>query len=410
MLDTYDMQVLDYSQDHDIQMHPSSSDQWFQDEAKMEEDGPTLFKDESDLHMNPHRYVDEKANGTIEVDMEPVLDQQNTEYDMLDDDAIHTSEIVDVEVYDASHVQSPAMFAIDSVDGHFSMSHQAHIQELNSSLPETLSVESPNLLPALEFTGVQSTTPHINEENIVHEELAEVAHVGQSAEFRATLETETTVEFSESVPELANSDVDASPRTTSHEVVASSGTDLDDGHRSDASGALHLELQERNIEQPEQPHASDTDNLHVEGYAETDNEVQPDLAKKHVNTDVAAIHGDGASSGDPHEISEGVYIDPPPPVLLSMNSDDLFDFSLFNEPSTWNEITSKVAEEKQVAHVLLSSFPTLYYEPLSTVFDALRQEEYVQSLTTAAENELVVEAVDLQLVISEVRTCGMGTR
>ena len=61
------------------------------------------------------------------------------------------------------------------------------------------------------------------------------------------------------------------------------------------------------------------------------------------------------------------------------------------------------SETKPVASVLLSAFPTLYYEPLSTVFDALRQEESVRVMSSTSEAELILEAIDLQLIISEVR-------
>lgn len=113
-------------------------------------------------------------------------------------------------------------------------------------------------------------------------------------------------------------------------------------------------------------------------------------------------------TGDPHEISEGVYIDPPPAVLVSFESSDCPDICLFNQPAR-SRSPSPSSENHgpgyQVFDLLLHHRPILYYEPLASVFEALRQEEYLSRIPHLADSELVLDAYDLQLVISEVSKC-----
>jgi hypothetical protein len=108
---------------------------------------------------------------------------------------------------------------------------------------------------------------------------------------------------------------------------------------------------------------------------------------------------------DPHEIFEGVYIEPPPPVLieLPLTSNQpvcsLFN-ALSNLPSADTGVNFPNAEAS--CTILFQTRPTLYYETLNDFFDALREEERIQSITEFADGEMVIDAYDLQLAISEV--------
>lgn len=106
-----------------------------------------------------------------------------------------------------------------------------------------------------------------------------------------------------------------------------------------------------------------------------------------------------ASSGDPHEVSDGIFIDPPPPVLLSL--DDLEEeYYLFNRPIH----TSPAADDEAATDdaLFLHDLPTLYYEPLAKVFQALRSDSRLAQIFDL-RGELFVDAYDLSdLVISEV--------
>jgi hypothetical protein len=393
MLDAYDMQMLDYSGDLDVQMHPSSSDAWFQDEAKMEEDGPPLIKHESVGHLKTDAYAHEKVDGNIEVDMEPTLDPHNAEYDMLDEEEFHAGEILDIEVYDASQVQSPAMFALDSEQGE-TFHRTFETPDLGSTLNVTVpAVPVGSLNPPLESSDTHT---------ISGDEFSSASKVFVQPDiFESASEEQPVVGSSEPAAELVNPGIDPSPEFHAAKV-----------HEPPVEG------EEFSIQDSEGP---ETETIAVAAeFLEESHESEVDAPPMHLQSDNGphdnavptnvhdapesiVVPEDNASSGDPHEISEGVYIDPPPPVLLSMSSDDGFDFSLFNEPSTWNEGVQKEAEAKHSAHVLLHHLPTLYYEPLSTVFEALRQEEFIHSLFPTAETELMLEAVDLRLTLSEVR-------
>lgn len=392
MLDTYDMQMLDYSGDLDVQMHPSSSDAWFQDEAKMEEDGPPLIKHESDGHLKTDAYTHEKVDGTIEVDMEPTIDLHNAEYDMLDEEEIHSGEILDIEVYDASQVQSPAMFALDSEQGK-TFHRPFETPDLGSTLNVTVpAVPVGSLNPPLEPSDTHT---------IPGDEFPSASEVFvQPSIFETASEEQPVVDSSEPAAELTNTGVDPSPEfhaTKVHEPPIEGG----EIYIQDSEGP-ETETTAVTAEFLEESHESEVDGPPTDVQSDNgphDNAVPTDV---HDAPESIVIPDDNASSGDPHEISEGVYIDPPPPVLLSVSSDDGFDFSLFNESSTWNEGVQKDADVKHSAHVLLHHLPTLYYEPLSTVFEALRQEEFIRSLFSMAETELILEAVDLRLTLSEV--------
>jgi len=132
------------------------------------------------------------------------------------------------------------------------------------------------------------------------------------------------------------------------------------------------------------------------------------------------------------EEEEGL-IDPPPPVLLSYPFDGSH-FALFNFPedpqdgSTANGTTSpltghdEVQRESDAKHIsplaeylpvpeapillFRERFP-LYYEPLSSVFEALRADEAVNTGGRFDDNiELVISAPELDLTLPEVRSGG----
>nr|GAT52126.1 predicted protein [Mycena chlorophos] len=105
---------------------------------------------------------------------------------------------------------------------------------------------------------------------------------------------------------------------------------------------------------------------------------------------------------DGHEISEGVYIDPPPAIFMAFKAADCPDVCLFNQPTSSRSPSPGHADtQHQVFELLLHQLPTLYYEPLVSVFAALRQEDYLARIPQLAESELVLDAYDLQLTISE---------
>jgi len=384
MLDTYDMQMIDYQTDLDIQMHPSSSDQWFQDGAKMEEDMEAEHYSNLKMDGSSPMHGHDKDDVTIEVDMD---DHQHAEYDMVDDEEIQDSapDILDVEVYDASVAHSPAMLAFEPelpVDPTFHSAAEPQLTTDTSALGKD----------SLAVPDFQRLDPQ------------------ETPAFVASLHKGS----------------DLPPQAETHDIVPLYTAEVDLPRRSDASFAGVHEHQpadnssEEHALAPETtvPHPFDRTDLNtvqeVSDHQELVDNSQPSASAAHDDDPSAAeetndaeapgTHAETTSSGDPHEISDGVYIDPPPPVLLSIGSDDVtHHLSLFNEFTEWSLLSAERAADNPAVHrVLLQHLPTLYYEPISTVFEALRQEDIIQTILNASEAELILDIIDLGLTISEV--------
>ena len=386
MLDTYDMQMLDYTNDLDIQMHPSSSDQWSHDESKMEEDGPQkpenhsqTQKTDGHLLMKIEPFLREKADVTIEVDMESY--EANVEYEMLDDEEHKASstEFLDVDVYDVSNTHSPSMLdtgALDSENHSLATLDNGDITALSTSYKD-LPITSPNL-------HHETLEPHFFLSN------AEGSSEPQS-------ELEPSGFDSHKNPELGLPTSDTG--TADGSVQEASRQDISDHHEEDPQpddqtfGGEEVALSGDVLSESIYPTTTEASGQEDSLYLQVQSGA--DLHTPLPQTSEPA--GDPVnSSGDPHEISEGVYIDPPPPVLLSMAPAEDFHFSFFNDATEWtqNDLSSP--------NVVLQQYPTLYYEPLSSVFEALRQDELAQSISNVIEAELILDAIDLELSIPEV--------
>ncbi|KAJ3515968.1 hypothetical protein NLJ89_g1426 [Agrocybe chaxingu] len=386
MLESYDMQMLDYPADTDISMHPSSSDQWFPDEAKMEEDVPLKVDNFEGHHMDAHVsmktdfYSQEREDATIEIDMEPLIETPNVEYEMGDGEDLHEDDnLVDVEVYDASRALSPSIPSTESgqVAQPALLHPSAHLEEsadINKVvLPEPPSHASlPNHSPSIHevVPGVEVTTDLALPERHA---LSVSEPATSSATFPDEIESNTTNHHFDPFVLAADRE---DPHPEQYEVVQET---------LPSSELLGL---------ADEPVAS---------ILPSPSPPLPNTAERqetlHGNLEEGSVdHLSAQSTGDPHEISEGVYIDPPPPVLLAVAPDEVFEFTLFNDLSNGSP-TSET--NIQMKGVLLQHLPTLYYEPLSTVFETLRQEQHVQSKFHLADSELVLDAIDLSLPISE---------
>ena len=427
MLDSYDMPMLDYPNDLDIQMHPSTSDQWLQDEAKMEEDGT---------------YPPPKND--YEVDMEAFADDQNIEYDMLDDDEAHKSgpDVVDVEVFDVSSVQSPATVNVDVPYEH-GPADVTSFQDTHSHpfLHEGSSSMSPSLLPADTEAGIQSaehatefrdgveasttyetqseaieqSTRQGEESEAAHAELHDFHELGPKSDLSSLNDP------GQNAPESSIKHQDVNTTTHDRDAVTSENHSLvneahllpekrvavpfQDEHSEDsdvlASGESQLGEVVEVIQVAKTGAAtvlpqSEQNSVRLQEESNSEHETE-DRGEKF--DDSTAVQPTSTHVDDPHEISEGVYIDPPPPVLLTFRTENPLGFCLFNE-ARGQEVDPAIESTRQV---LLQQFPTLYYEPLSAVFNALRQDEYVQSNFNLVDGELILEAMELQLIISEVR-------
>lgn len=371
MIETFDTQMLDYQTDGDFSMHVSSSDPWFQDEPVMEDDSRSAHA--------------EASNVSIEVDMEPYEEEHNLEYEMEDGSEnfdLESTELVDIEVYDASRAQSPNAYNAATVA--LPASDSAQPLPISPELHESSTFHSNSHLPPTEADNLGDLPPP-------SESLAQPLEVFLD------------------VPEIILTGKDLSP---SPQVAGVHDTypDVAEGTAENTVEEPHFEKHTDYTEAYHADHGEDIEKFAVvdapkthtydsEASAayEADTSVLPLIEGQHSEVDASAV-----SSGDPHEISEGVYIDPPPAVLISFPSETP-SICLFNAPSK-SRLSTPSASEPLPANitVLLGQLPTLYYEPLSSVFEALRQEEYFASIPHFLDGELLLDAYDLELMMSEV--------
>ncbi|KAI0747957.1 hypothetical protein C8Q80DRAFT_1353850 [Daedaleopsis nitida] len=371
MAEVFDTQMAD-SGEVDMSMYTTmaTTDSWLSVEAQMTDEG--------------FEYAQEGIEVEMGDDDEPI-----TEYEMADEGDNY--ELQDVEVYDISQAPSPLV-----VDDHLT----------TNPSPEGTEIM---LIPSDDHSSdpVLTATPEIAISDIYS---AEVSHPVEllhphimvhdiDAAYEPHAELTVAVESTTVAPSLTDgcSDVAAAAvastglHETTHEPVALATPELRD-------------VVDQQVVDPIPEHSPDLRSSfefsHLAGG-------EPE----HTAVDIlqSAIEGCAASpdsgTADPHEISEGVCIDPPPAVLLSLPpSFEYGECSLFNLPTSsvpQSPSSSVKADTGNDLHLLLHDRPTLYYEPLSVVFAALRQEEFVQNMPDRAEVELILDAYDLQLSISE---------
>ena len=391
MLDAYDMQMLDYTNDFDIQMHPSSSDQWSHDEAKMEEDGPqTTMKPENHsqtqktdghLLMKVEPFLREKADVTIEVDMESY--ETNVEYEMLDDEEhkAPSTEFLDVDVYDVSNVHSPSMLDADALgleNRNLVTLDHGGITDLTTSYKD-LPITSPNLHHESLETHFFLSNAEVSSEPQSESEPSGDSH--KNAELDLPISKADTADGNvqeashQDIPDDHEEDRQPYDQTFGGEEVAPSGDAL--------SETIYPTITEASGQE---------DSLYLQVQSGADLHSSLPEPSEAVGDSITPVN----SLGDPHEISEGVYIDPPPPVLLSMAPAEDFQFSFFNDATEWTQ------NDPSSPNVVFQQYPTLYYEPLSSVFEALRQDELTRSISNVTDAEFILDAIDLELSISEV--------
>lgn len=309
-------------------------------------------------------------------------DEPITEYEMADEDAVYdASELQDVEVYDISEAPSPLHTDQPTVD---------------------TSVENTELMALPSSDGPQQTNVDLH---IVH------------------VESSTSFSTFDDVPPTFPVEHVGSVVSTSEEPGLDPAADIPPVVIELPQADSNTLVQDRSI--PPEPLAADV-GQNVGEPQDPDDGLQPvtfqvpiqppeslqsgfEVTQQAGGGDDAAVSGDNhsATANDPHEISEGVYIDPPPPVLLSLPPSAAHaEYALFNLPTkrrSQSPSGSNQPDDGVGLPLLLQDRPTLYYEPLSAVFTALRQEQCVQELSQFSEAELVLDAFDLQLTISEVR-------
>lgn len=388
MTETFDTHMTDPG-DIDISMYTgtAATDSWLPVEASMSDDA--YAADAVTFHYNQEGIEIEMGD-----DDEPI-----TEYEMADEGQVYDGpEIQDVEVYDISQVPSPL-----PVDDHDIISTaQPHVED--AELMHIPSSEGPAPDPPLALRATVLEVPDVSEVIAVVNPILS----GGTTDSAVVVNDDSTVYHSD--PASAGETHLAETPLASIE----SGVPVAEPSLT-ISG--HYELPETTAQED----ASNEQLVEHEIHPQYEPSAQTEFAQ-HNNVTTRVFVGaedlpadlldgsaapEGLDGNDPHEISDGVYIDPPPAVLLSLPpSAEFGECCLFNlPPSSTRQSPSSSAQPDtgDALLLLLQDRPTLYYEPLSAVFAALRQEAGIQSLHGITESELVLDAYDLQLSIPEVR-------
>ncbi|KAG2366817.1 hypothetical protein BDR07DRAFT_1395197 [Suillus spraguei] len=374
-----DAPMHDFATEIDVPMNPAAAQEFFV-ELSMDHDGH-------------HTTYDQEG---VEVDMETYYDG-NAEYEMADEteefnESHYQHELLDVEVYDASDARSPQPI----LDSH--------------PLPSLIINPEMSLLPSPApfsdpFTP-QLATITVEHDASTTDRLVENDHpVIEEAGFSALREEEslalTLEQLSESDPlHLTTAD------QTATELNVPSVTSADPYSVEKHADALDSETTDRAGSSAQPTEAEPTLQPQVEEQFEAfhpSDVPSDDGAQPQGESHPEGLHEEADNANDPHEISAGVYIDPPPAVFLSIGSSEVPEYCLFNQPPVerGSRSPSAGASNQQAYALLLENRPTLYYEPLSCVFEALRQDEVISRIPDYLEGELVMDAYDLQLAVLE---------
>ena len=386
--------MLDYPSDVDVPMHSSSSESWLLGDLAMEDD--------PHFHIQKSLVAD-RSSASVEVDMEDWAGE-TIEYEMADEDENHHGgdDLLDVEVYDASQVQTPlaldtARILPDVPDHSQSPSLPAH----NLSIPMASEIDE---TPPAAGEGHDDEVIGHPDDTLYSSVVEQTVAASPKTEFRPDILDDASaavVIAPESAPPPPTDFTEAPeevPESVSEPVSSTHIPNVSINHDS-----IHSDRPDASIDSTVVP----TPHLLLSGLVASETEhtesVDHDQAHEYHN------HGEPEdnlqTSSDPHEISEGVYIDPPPAVLLSFSLPDERELCLFNRPPPKSGSSSPSAgtQPEQPMTMLLHQRPTLYYEPLLSVFKALRQEEEIARIPGFADGELLIDAYDLQLSVSEVR-------
>lgn len=415
LMETFDTTMLD-SSDADISMYTGdSAGAWLSAEANMMGDGSGAYATSGQDHPS------------IEVDME-YHDDDITEYEMTDDAGVEQNdpELLDID-FDVSRAPTPILHDYTPGEATPVADTEARLSTLvdpaasvvpniyldaavTTAAPPELALEittatnkgtmSANSQPAELLPGhrdFDDITSHIVSQLETSDsatspqgEGAQRLSVGQNGEERLS-----SPEAQSSIPQVSIGDL-----STTHE-------DADEGRESQTLGPQTKEFSDIPSTKPlateelDQTEELSANSNGAEGVQTGDTSTDVDTAND--QHDTISTHTVETHLEDPHEISEGVYIDPPPAVLISIPASALArEYCLFNQPvpSSGSQSPS-TSSAPRMLQLLLHHRPTLYYEPLSVVFDALRHDECLQDLSDLDGDELVLDAYDLQLVISE---------
>lgn len=349
MLEPFDTPMLDYQAD-DVEMDPSLE--------------PWSHQMDTDFQILPEKFAE---HDDVEIDMDAY--PQDQEYEMSDADAEFAGEMVDVEELEGTE------------------SHSAF-----APAPEVSLSDAP---PAMDYPlssrPQTPSQPFSDSAELAAPEIPEAITVAHS--YNSGFEPEAQEE-APAAPEVVFADAPTEQDPALEPTDAEVHNDYAEPPAD--AGAAESEYYGDGGDAPA-PEATADDTVTATEAPVTEAEYTY-TEGDNLDADHATEQEESTESKDPHEISDGVFIEPPPGILLSFPDTNHGDVCLFNQASL---ASSSSAEHTEFA-VLLRERPTLYYEPLTSVFEALRQDQYLANMTDLSASELVLDAFELQLVVSEV--------
>ena len=343
--ESFDAPMMDFSAE-DIPMQTSSSVSWAHPEATMDDD--------SNFNL-----------GDVEIDMEN-YHPEFLEYEMTDDSSAQQPiEVHDVEVIDVSQAHTPAI--IDTVVEDATVASPTVPEHDLTDTNDRSPLDTP---PTLVIQVPSPTSQPAQDEE--HPEVPHIESFGQS-------------EWEQGHSELP--DAPLSPHLAEHYQQQDSADPVGLEDATEPAPTWNVDVQQPTPTPGEQPQPESTHEEPAGDPADRWGEDENPVPSR-------------ASSGDPHEVLDGIFIDPPPPVLLSLG-DSEEEYYLFNHPTRKSPAAD---DEGPIDDALfLHDLPTLYYEPLAKVFQALRLDNRLTQIFDISRGELVIEAYDLvDLIISEV--------
>lgn len=399
--------MLDYATDGDFTMQNSPAD-WLAVEASMSDDNPVSTTNYSE---------------TIEIDMEAGDDAAGeiTEYEMADDvggdvDYDGDAQLRDAELFEPQQLQGTSSVIISSPallplpEDHDAHPHEVPTEDYHTFLPpaevaeltpvlsnDHTTLDGPDTHPAQGVHGLVTPSSHIE----VREEALN-AHPPYSTSLEHASNHTNAALFEPPLIIVSAPSGEAPDETEAVNEADRAPEPLSDSEQTNPNAEDPAPLREAEHEEPTNG-PRDMLEHEASGLATEQN----DTTEATSSSSEAQLAEAPIAEGDPHEISDGVYIDPPPAVVLSISVQGHDDVYLFNHPHTSPPLQNQEVNadpSTPTTRVLLHQRPTLYYESLSDVFAALRQEEFIQRISQLASlsNELTFDAYELGLMFSEV--------
>ena len=427
VMDSFDAPMLDYSGDMDVHMQTtlSSPKPWIQPETSMEEDVHTI-------HL-PNPFPSHLPQQDVEIDMDDYYNE-NVEYEMADGEiAAADTELVDIDVYDATREEAASASASISQPTGPADQDISKGPTADRYIPSESEVATADHIPPV--SNLEPPLRQSAEPEILTPTPPQVT-VGHDHDTKLSDSSDAAVAFQENVPPWAADTKDphsngeastalerhtGSPRVTATDSTSDdvAALPLDDSEQKREPEFSPAELEsstavlqnvtpgttvEEGSHQAEIQDSESHDGVRIPDQSYEGGIPGPALDSAEAGEPerpATESHETEEDDADPHEISEGVYIEPPPPVLIELPLTSNHSVcSLFNAPPADTGVSVPNGETSYT--ILLQNRPTLYYETLNDFFDALREEVHIQSITEFANGEMVIDAYDLQLVLSEV--------